>query len=451
MFRLRTSTAAAFTLVLAGAGTSCDASGPRETIPPTIILITLDTVRADNLGVYGAPAGATPTLDGLSASADRYESCVSAAPWTMPTHASLFTGLMPFEHGAHTFLPGEGHKGDNVFALHGRFETLAEALGARGYRTGGVIANAVYLRPGLGLEQGFLDWDVHRTPAAKVTERALQWLDDNDAAERPAFLFVNYMDAHRPYATGDRSDQPAEKLDGLIDAVMLDGKSADGLASDVRGLHQKAVTRLDAELAALFEGLKARGMYEGSMIVLTSDHGEAFGAHGIVEHSKDVYEDLVRVPLIVKHPGQVEGAVLGTRASSVHVPGLIARALAGTEAASLRGVFPRTPGGAVMSMNYYSRTRDLERFGDRFKRKRTALYSGNLKLIAGSDESVELYDLAVDPRETTNLAESRPNDLARMIGELNAALASSDAFEGERAVPGALSPQQAQDMRWLGY
>ena len=445
---LFTGLAAAFACAACGAGVST------ETVPPPIILITLDTVRADSLGVYGGPPGASPALDEFSRGADRYATCISSAPWTMPTHASLFTGLYPFEHGAHSFLPKPSAQVDNVFGLHERLETLAEALGARGYRTGAVVANTVYLRPMLGLEQGFAAWDSERSGASGVNERGLNWLDENSIGGRPTFLFLNYMDAHRPYATGKRNDPSEKKLDRLISTVMEQGTANPELAAEVRSLQQMAVTRLDARLGELFAALKERGAYDRALIIVTADHGEAFGEHGIVEHSKDVYEELVSVPLIVKLPGQAEGRVLSSRASSVHVAGIIAKALAGSDVETLVSVFPRVPGpagGSVLAENYYSRRKDLMKFGDRFKRRRFALYDGDLKIIAGSDNSVELYNLNSDPGETTNLAESSPEEAARLLLRLQQTIGGASAYEGERRLPGPMTQQVKSELGKLGY
>ena len=427
------------------------ACGGPVAAPPTVVLISLDTVRADNLSAQGAPEGATPNLDRFAASADRYESAYSTAPWTMPSHASMFTGLFPFEHGAHTFLPGDGHRGDNVFALHPRFRTLAEALAGEGYATHGVVSNTVYLRPGLGLDAGFQSWDVRREGGAGVTARALSWLDERAGGDRPAFLFVNYMDAHRPYAHGRPGRDAHGALDELIDRVMVKGESAGDMGAAVRALHQDAVTQLDAQVGKLLDGLEARGLLEDAMVIITSDHGEAFGAHGVVEHSKDVYEDLVRVPLLVRSPGQREGRVIETRASSVDVPGIVARGLEAAGLPSLSAGFARTPGNhPVIVENYYSRMRDLERFGDRFRRRRIAIYEGSTKLIVDSSGAAELYTLAEDPAEGTNSAADEPALVERMGGLLDAVL-SEGGYEGERVLPDQLTPAQADEMGELGY
>ncbi len=422
-------------------------------IPPPVILISLDTVRADTLSCYGGPEGATPRLDEFASSAVRFETCIASAPWTLPSHASMFTGLYPLEHSAHSFLPGPGHQGDNVFALHPRFETLAEALGARGYATAGIVANSIYLRPGLGLDAGFQTWDVRRQPGAKVTDRALAWLDETDGGDpaRPRFLFVNYLDAHRPYATLDPNDRPREALDALIDQVMVRGDEPGELGARVRQMHQGAVRQLDVEVGRLLDGLKERGLFDSAIIVITSDHGEAFGAHGTVEHSKDLYEELVRVPLLVKGPLQNVGSESKVPASSVDVPGLIAGHLAGTDAESAAGLFSRLPGNHVLlSENHFSRIGDLLRYGDRYHRERRAIYDGDLKLIIDSRGNHELYDLSVDPGETKNLAGERAMDLDRLLGA-DAAFAAKRRYEGERALPGKLSALEMAELGHLGY
>ncbi|MDB2575940.1 sulfatase-like hydrolase/transferase [Planctomycetota bacterium] len=426
-------------------------SAPPGAVPPTVVLISMDTVRADTLSVYGGPEGATPHLDRFAAGSTRYVSSYSSAPWTMPSHASMFTGLFPFEHGAHSFLPGPDHRGDNVFALHPRLETLAEALAAEGYATCGVVANTVYLRPGLGLDAGFQHWDVRRESGTKVTARALEWLDARAEGDRPAFLFVNYMDAHRPYATGEPDAAGHAALDGLIERVMVSNEPAGEAGLEVRALHQRAVSRLDVEVGALLDGLRTRGLLEDALVIITSDHGEAFGGHGVVEHSKDVYEDLVRVPLLVKAPGQTAGRVATERASSVDVPGLVARVLGSSEFPALSESFTRAPGNhPVVVENYYSRMRDLDRFGDRFRRRRVAIYDGSKKFIVDSAAAPELYDLVADPAELENLAERDVAAVASMSAVLDGLLGTG-AFEGERVLPDQLTRQQVNEMGELGY
>ncbi|MEE8467133.1 MAG: sulfatase-like hydrolase/transferase, partial [Planctomycetota bacterium] len=159
----------AFLLFLA----ACGAADPP---PPNVLLISLDTLRVDRLGCYGSAAGLTPELDTLAAGATRWERCTATAPWTVPSHASMFTGLYPHAHGAHSFEPVSARV-DNVWTLAEEHETLAEVLAAEGYATGAVVANVAYLGPALGLSQGFEDWSLSRERAPRINKEALQWID----------------------------------------------------------------------------------------------------------------------------------------------------------------------------------------------------------------------------------------------------------------------------------
>jgi len=178
--------------------------------PPNVLLITLDTVRADHLSSYGYAKPISPQLDTFARRATRYAVCFATSPWTVPSHASLFTGLHPFEHGAHSFEPRDKRRG-NVWPLHDNHETLAEVFREEGYDTAGIVANQVYLNSNLNLQQGFDQWEVKRERSAAVNRRVFEWLEEREG--RPFFLFVNYLDAHRPYnvepAAGERPARSA--------------------------------------------------------------------------------------------------------------------------------------------------------------------------------------------------------------------------------------------------
>jgi arylsulfatase A-like enzyme len=429
---------------------ACGAGEPVE--PPHVILLSLDTVRADRLGCYGAVPGPTPRLDALAAGADRHRSCVAPAPWTLPSHASMFTGLFPFEHGTHGFRVEEYV--DNAHPLHPDHLTVAEAMAAAGYETAAFVANTVYLATRFGLDQGFETYEVRRQDAAAMTDRALAFLDDRDP-ERPCFLFVNYMDAHRPY--GMRSpeelarlpdaEHPAKLLEELCEQVMLRGEAPGALGERVASLYDEGLVELDREVGRLLDGLAERGLLDGALVVVTSDHGEAFGEHGVVEHGKDVYQPLVAVPLIVKRPRQSEGRVLDAVASLVDVPGLIASAVGDD---GLEACFRRLPGThPVTAEVHFARPRELLLYGERFQRERTALWSGEHKLIVGGG-AAELYDLAADPDEGEDRAGSEPDRVRALEAELRA-LVETGLYQGERLPPAPPTAAQQGEIRSLGY
>jgi arylsulfatase A-like enzyme len=218
------------------------------------------------------------------------------------------------------------------------------------------------------------------------------------------------------------------------------------LRADLLRCYDEALGNLDAALGALFVGLARRGLLDDALVIVTADHGEAFGEHGLVEHSKDVRECLLRVPFVVKHPGQRAGRDVALPASSVDVAGIVARA---TDIGRAR--FTRWPGNhPVLAENRYSRPHDLVRFGDRFRAVRRAFYDGDLKLIVDSRGAVELYDLASDPAEAVDLATTRAADTMRLAEALEAELARAP-WPGPFLKPGALDEAQRTELRALGY
>jgi arylsulfatase A-like enzyme len=417
--------------------------------PPSLVVVTLDTVRADHLGCYGYPRPTSPHLDAFAKRATRFERALATSPWTVPSHASLFTGLYPFEHGAVSFLP-EGPVPRNVSPLDPARTTLAEALAREGYVTAAFVANAGFLHPSLGLDQGFALYAPHREAGRNLNARIFAWLDA--VGDRPFFLFVNYMDAHRPYNTAPLPGAVAAERDpALLDRLrehVARGAAKESLTRRVIDQYDLGIGHADAAFGALAARLDAHGRVA---VIVTSDHGEYFGEHGLVEHSKDVYEPGLRIPLLVRAPGQERGAVRAEPVSLVHVPWLAAEALGGGVGERLGARFPRAPGDEpLLAENYYSRTPDLRSglWGTRFERVRRAAYAGPLKLITSSDGRNELYDLETDPAETRDLAEERAAQIASWMRELDARLGAPDTRRPAAPAPTA---DELAELRALGY
>ena len=376
----------------------------------------------------------------------------------MPSHASLFTGLPPFAHGAHTFETDK--PGNNVAPLAHEHLTLAEALEGEGYRTGAFVANAGYLGRRWQLDQGFETYEVARTYAVKLNRRIFDWLAVED--ERPFFLFINYMDAHRPYNTRPRPgfiDPPARRDNGkllnkLISAVMREGGSVpEQLRQQVIDQYDTAVANVDEGFGAFLDELERLGLDGETIVLFTSDHGEYFGEHRLVEHSKDVYEEALRVPLIVRAPGGIQGVVDKTLVVSNDVPHLLLSLFPRGIRRRLLPSFPDAPGEhVVLAENYFTRTKDLfrPRTGHRFRRVRRAVFDWPYKYIWSSDERHELYHLEDDPTESTNLAPRAPGIAAR----LNAELEELDRTPGMPRPPvtlPALTEEESERLRALGY
>src|SRR6185503_8593654 len=250
-----------------------------------LILISIDTLRADRLGCYGYARPTTPFLDRECHAGVLFADATATSSWTYPSHASLFTGLYPGRNGA-TELKRR---------MRADVPSLAEWLSARGYRAAGVVSSTLF--QGYGLERGFerLEYvDPGGPEPSQVTARALQWLQEVDRS-RPFFCFIHYLDPHSDYSSLPEFEAPfAEPYSGTAS-----GKS-EQLFQHVSGfLHfdDAGVRQQDAELEKLFGYLESSGLLADALVVLTSDHGEEFLEHGGVMHGLAQYEESVRVPL----------------------------------------------------------------------------------------------------------------------------------------------------------
>jgi arylsulfatase A-like enzyme len=453
---------ALLSLVLAGCG------GGAPPPPPNVVLLVLDTVRADHIGCYGYERAATPFLDELAGGADRYTRAESTAPWTLPSHASMFTGVFPFQHGADSGRSPQGRVFDARPLDPGR-RTLAEALSSSGYRSAAFVANAAYLADVFGLNQGFETYHVERGPAEQVNGHFFRWLAGHTEPTRgepqPFFAFLNYMDAHRPYNTAALPDprstllpapDPApsgDLLDELYAQVMARSEAADpALVARIVGQYDNGIAWLDLAVEGVAKQLRARGLWENTLLIVTSDHGEYFGEHGLVEHSKDLYQEAIRVPLIVKRPGQTRGRVIDERTTLAALPGLVVANLPPHLRRSHATDFPlhdeRSP---VLAEIHFTRAKDLAQpWGARFDRERTALYAANFKLILSTDGQNELFDLSADPGEQFDLHAQKPK-LAEALAQRLRSLLEAGATSGSDATLPELGEAQLEELRRLGY
>ncbi len=396
-----------------------------------VILIVLDTLRADHLGCYGYSRPTSPRIDELARTATLYVNARSTAAWTLPSHASLFTGLYPFQHGAITFSEAfrKQHEKDlvqNVNRLSTEHVTLAEVFKKLGWMTAAVAANVAYLAPTYQLDQGFAHYDARAGNAREINQRVFDWLRQRGGrSSDPFFLFLNYTETHRPYYCKNRPDflkkpvpfNSVENLDKAGEILMgTDDPVPEDLMRTITDQYDLAIRNLDEALGELFDGLKEKELWESSLIVVTSDHGELFGEHRLMEHSKDVYEAVLRVPLIVKDRDQTGGAREERDFSLVELPSLILFKCGLLEAARKGGAFLENWNELeLLAENHFSRPKDLEQpWGKRFQRERFVIYEGAYKLIHSTDGQHELYDLLSDPSESGNLFASHPQIAARM-------------------------------------
>jgi arylsulfatase A-like enzyme len=385
---------------------------------------------------------------------------MATSPWTVPTHASLFTGRDPFENGAHT-LEAVG-RSQSINLLYDGFLTLAEALVREGFITGAFVANDGMLATRWNLDQGFQKYHIERTMAEHLNVRVFAWLDSVSATGSPFYLFINYMDTHKVYNTKPRPgflDEPAiqdrgQLLEQLYEAVMPGvGPIPWDLVQKVVDQYDTAVANLDEQIGVLLDRLRDMGMYDNTMIILTSDHGEYFGEHYLVEHSKDVYQEVLWVPLVIKEPFQRQGRRDDTVISSSDIPYLMWSKFPVETAEKYRAEFPNVPGNhPVIAENYYARARDLFHpvWGKRFDRIRTVVYDWPYKYIHSSDGNSELYHLDYDDREAVNLIDKDRERAQAMLAALQEYVNSRPTLK-ERIEQPPMSAEEIQKLKSLGY
>jgi len=399
---------------------------PAETAPLNVLLVTLDTTRADRLGCYGYAGARTPRLDRLAAEGVRFEHAFADAPITLPSHASLLTGLHPFEHGV---------RNNGNFTLPDRFETLATVLGRRGYRTAAFVS-AFVLDRRYGLARGFETYDDRTDPGAggggaeaerrgdRTALACNRWLDAHAGGGKkaPFFVWLHLYDPHEPY----RPPPP------LTDAFA--GRPYDG-----------EIAFADTAVGSVLDRLGQLGLLDRSVVAVVADHGESLGDHGEETHSMFLYESAIRVPLILWRPGLLPTRIVASPVRTVDVAPTIldllgAPPLAAPRARSLRGTIEGRDEAAPPA---YAETwvPKLYMNGAALRALRTERF----KLIEAPRP--ELYDLARDPGETDNRIEADPETAGRLRAELQRLSGAGDTAMSVGPVDG----EAAEKLRALGY
>ena len=433
--------------------------------PPNIVVIVADTLRADRLGAYGNHRGLTPFLDELAARGTVFTNAYAASSWTCPSVASLFTSRYPTEHGV----------SDYDSKLPEAEVTLAERLGDLRYVSAGFSANLRLGRP-FGYGQGFVGWFPFATRDKLTTDRlgrkSLLWLDQawNRRARRPLFLYYQLMETHAPYdpeGEAHRLDRATAALRRRLCAACGDHERTAALNARLVGmqwerlgpddvatlesLYDAEVASLDVRLRGLLAGLASRGVLDKAIVVFTADHGEEFRDHGLLEHGTSLFNELVRVPLIVLTPGQRTGRVVVDNVSLVDVGPTVLElvALAPAPAAEGRSLVPLL-GGASVPADVVAELPPVTTSGSDVRRHALALVRGTLKLIVPRAESAPavVYDLAADPEERSPHA---PETECKTC--LDAARRMADVLRARAGVPehGAVDERARGRLRALGY
>ena len=487
----------------AALGVACGAEPPADPGAPSaaaaapprlLVLVSIDTLRPDHLGLYGYERFTSPVLDGFAARGAVFDDASASAPWTLPSHASLLTGLYPMRHGAIT-LQTPMRRGPS---------TLAGLLARAGWGTAAVVSTHLLQQKQYGVTRDFGDFlyvetaPDRRAPNTWVTDQAIQWIDD--AGERPTFLFVHYYDVHADYASQPEFERllvepyegPAdgtgwqnlranlepdflelchERFDPdrcvfgnaerprVIDSTVQRLELAPEDVAHIRALYDAGIRQMDTELSRLFGHLDERGLGDEALVIITSDHGEEFMEHGRLDHFLPTWQETLRIPLIVVGPGVPAGTRIAEPVSNVDVVPTVLALLGLDPEPDLDGVdlSPLFSGEAVPEL----RTRYLHgeaAGGDHWERVLPGLFpvfrsvrQDRYKLIRESKSGrTMLFDLATDPGEKSDILDREPEIAERLLAVMRAREAEyAGAREGAETIE--LEDEDLDRLRALGY
>jgi arylsulfatase A-like enzyme len=429
-----------------------------DVVPPNVIVIVVDALRADHLSSYSYERDTTPFMDSLAAEGVRFENAISPSSWTQPSHASLLTGRYTYEHQAETR------------PLDDTYPTIGEVMLSNGYRTGAFSANTLFFTRRQGFGRGFLHFEdnYHSVPdaflnsslygflfdfyglrkildyegvptrrlASEINQSALHWIDrDHD---QPFFIFINYFDVHDPYTPPEpyrskyaTTPNPGGLINGFMERYSP-SLTPEQIQTEIEA-YDGSISYVDDQIKSLFAELEQRGLLENTIVIVTSDHGESLGEHGLLQHSASLYLPEIHVPLVIWGPGYVpEGKVIESPVSLVGLPVTIMELLHANDGTfpgpSLTMLFDETTSQAwpqpIAELAYLPGAAEVN-----------PSTHGALKSVVGNEMQYilhekfgeELYNWRSDPEETQNLinepssktvAETFRQYLEKLIGEL---------------------------------
>jgi len=417
---------------------------------PNIILITLDTTRADHLGCYGYSRPTSPNLDQIAKESVLYTRAIAPSSWTLPSHAALFTGKFTTSHGARYDPEGPLrldraiHKRKYApFRASGLAQgetTIAQMLREAGYATGAVVAGP-WMKKVFGLNRGFDRYDdssinsVSGRLAPQVTASAWSWLKEHKTEE--LFLFLNYYDPHSPYI-------PPEEFAWVFTPPGTGAPDRKVTPEERVALYDGEILYMDRYIGQLFDRMKADGLYDGALIIVTADHGELLGEHGKFGHGNYLHQEEIHVPLFIKYPyGEIPPARTDDPIQLVDVMAIILDRLGLTPPPDVQAGLPPQIGHPVIAEAYPLPVLSSDGHW-------RALLAGSHKLIWSSLGDHQLFDLQADPGELNSLFITQPERPDRMMTALNGYLANLPA-PGPSGPPQTVDEETTKALESLGY
>lgn len=445
---------------------------------PDVLLVVLDTVRADALSAYGNPRPTSPQVAAVADAGVRFADVTADGSWTWPNHATLFTGLPPWEHGAHLSTPAEGGVQVGADPFHARtlradVPTLAEQFGAAGYRTVSISGNRL-IGPDFGLTRGFEVATTHGEDAGVVAAATAALARPDD---RPLLLFVNLYGAHAPFDVQPVSwlqDHPLLQPDAqppwlapfltkgrtrLNYFLQPEGADRIGVFTYMRGelelpeagrallrdVYEGEVSAVDYQFHRLLQAWQAaRGGRQ--IVAVTSDHGELLGERQAMEHGRLVYPELVHIPLVISAPGRLPaGQVVDTPVQLSQVAPTLLELAGLHDGDSLVDVARGAPGPATIRSAAWRDAFWAEQVGPRMDQDWRLCRTAGEAVIFGEKQGLEMYRLADDPGMHQDIAAAEPGRAA--------SLRDSGCTFPESAPTGDVvaSPEAMQHLQAMGY
>lgn len=474
----------------------CNPTPESSTTQPNVLLITIETLRADHVGSYGYSRTTTPNLDRLAAQGVRFDNTLAQAPFTLPSIASLMTGTTP---------PGHGVR-NHPAILAPELDTLAERFQAAGYQTAAMTRHT-WLRRKSGLDQGFDEYHNNKFSAGldarSLSLAAVDWLNARDTG-KPFFLWLHFLDPHLPYTPSypysvlyrdeHAGESRVEHLRAMLEraretfeptpyadipggpyydlvfpyypdnAALLDlafwrrsrgsiffggARYRDEDIAEIRELYDGAIAYTDDNLARLMKSLTDLDIEDDTLVAVTGDHGEAFGEHGLYfTHDFTLYDEVLRVPLVLRYPNGIEPGIEVDQQVRLMDLGPTLLELAGVDPAGFGddsvSLVPLTEGGSLPYLNAFAESaprrsmfpeHDRVYFdGNRGKWRMLRTERWKLIRIPHPDgDRYELYDLVSDPSETVNLFDELPGEAGKLAPVLEAWMRADPARDADRS------------------
>jgi arylsulfatase A-like enzyme len=414
---------------------------------PNLILISIDTLRADHLGCYGYPRPTSPAIDQLASEGVVFKNVMATSPWTLPSHGSMLTGMYPSRMSLNSY----------ESKLPSTATTLSMLLAKNGFKTAAVV-NSIFLRQKHGFDRGF-DYFV-ATPgindsAPSIIKLSKLWM--RHQGQQPFFLFIHIFDAHSSYFPHKKYKEkfvrpykgPVNGSTSFLHKIRngeYEPQKED--VDHIIDLYDAEVRQVDDNLKDLFDYLRTSGVLDSSVVIISSDHGEEFLEHGGVFHGKTQYQELLKIPLIIRGPGIPSGRRISAVSSLVDVMPTALSLLGLPVPAALEGtsLVPmwKTGESGLTERSVFAEA-DHNNEQDNIKRAvRYQNYKLHYDLLT---KKIELYDLAVDPFEQTDIAENHPQIVDRLFKKLT--IFMQPPQKSKQIVP--LSNGELEKLKSLGY